>query len=216
MKTQTPRFTILCPPMERIILLASTLILPWVSLARADPVDPVPPGKLPGPSGLSGSESLSQQEREDVVRESLKIQRQLGGSLDQKYDLLQSIPNELKPTPKGQDLLVPADFRPTRQAPDHSAGWLPPRLQHAPHHPIPGHRSPGCPHCHHRVADDLLTQGQPIKLLRETACELDGAANRLERANLYDQADALRDLAQKLRLTARERQSSKSLSKKSP
>jgi hypothetical protein len=44
---------------------------------------------------------------------------------------------------------------------------------------------------------------EAIKALRQAAVELDGAANRLEGLELYQQADALRDQAQQLRLDAR-------------
>jgi hypothetical protein len=44
---------------------------------------------------------------------------------------------------------------------------------------------------------------EAIKALRQAAFELDGAANRLEGLELYQQADSLRDQAQQLRLDAR-------------
>jgi hypothetical protein len=44
---------------------------------------------------------------------------------------------------------------------------------------------------------------EAIKALRQAAVELDGAANRLEGLDLYQQADSLRDQAQQLRLDAR-------------
>jgi hypothetical protein len=44
---------------------------------------------------------------------------------------------------------------------------------------------------------------EAIKALRQAAVELDGAANRLEGLELYQQADSLRDQAQQLRLDAR-------------
>lgn len=42
-----------------------------------------------------------------------------------------------------------------------------------------------------------------IRALREAAAQLDGSANRLESLELYAQADALRQLAQQLRIDAR-------------
>jgi hypothetical protein len=48
--------------------------------------------------------------------------------------------------------------------------------------------------------DRLRTQ---INSLRETAAQLDGSANRLEALELYQQADALRNVAQRLRMEAR-------------
>jgi hypothetical protein len=48
--------------------------------------------------------------------------------------------------------------------------------------------------------DRLRTQ---INSLRETAAQLDGSANRLETLELYQQADALRNVAQRLRMEAR-------------
>ena len=48
--------------------------------------------------------------------------------------------------------------------------------------------------------DRLRTQ---INSLRETAAQLDGSANRLETLELYQQADVLRNVAQRLRMEAR-------------
>lgn len=47
-------------------------------------------------------------------------------------------------------------------------------------------------------------QRQAIDALRESAAELDATANRLERLELFRQADALRAQAQRLRLDARD------------
>lgn len=60
--------------------------------------------------------------------------------------------------------------------------WLPP-LHEAPLPPLPGAQA---------------------TVLRETAIQLDAAANRLEAFDLYEQADGLRAAAQRLRRTARE------------
>lgn len=46
-------------------------------------------------------------------------------------------------------------------------------------------------------------QRRPVDLLRDSAWHMDGVAQRLEIAELYDQADSVRQLAQQLRLTAR-------------
>jgi hypothetical protein len=43
----------------------------------------------------------------------------------------------------------------------------------------------------------------PLRVLRSTASHLDETANRLEEMELYEQADALREVAQKLRVDAR-------------
>jgi hypothetical protein len=52
------------------------------------------------------------------------------------------------------------------------------------------------------MPDDQRVRLQ-IGSLRETAAQLDGSANRLETLELYQQADALRNVAQRLRLEAR-------------
>jgi hypothetical protein len=44
----------------------------------------------------------------------------------------------------------------------------------------------------------------PVAVLRETAWQLDQSAHRLETLDLYDQADALRETANRLRRDARE------------
>jgi hypothetical protein len=49
-----------------------------------------------------------------------------------------------------------------------------------------------------------VRQQQAVEALRQAAMELDSAANRLERLELYRQADALREQAQRLRLDARD------------
>ena len=165
MRNQSLRFTITCPSMKRVLLLVCTSFLFVTPPAVAETT------KL---SGLPAGQVLSPQEQEQVIRESLKIQQQLGGPLEQKYNLLQSIPDR-------QHLLVPSDHAPAQSAPrDHPSA----------NHP--------------------KSRPSPVELLRETASGLDRAANRLEEANLYPQADALREMAQKLRLEARTRQASQS------
>ncbi len=89
---------------------------------------------------------------------------------------------------------------------------IPPRT--APGPAAPGHHDkPDSPGCRHFRPDFRLGRpgsGKTVELLRLTAGELDRAASRLEWENLYAQADALRELAQDLRLEARKRQNSKS------
>jgi hypothetical protein len=89
--------------------------------------------------------------------------------------------NLLQSIPDRQHLLVPSDHAPAQLAPGN--------------HPSVNHPN---------------SRSSPVELLRETASGLDRAANRLEESNLYPQADALREMAQKLRLEARTRQASKS------
>ena len=62
------------------------------------------------------------------------------------------------------------------------------------------------PHWRHSATPDPRQWRQrPVDLLRDSAWHLDGVAQRLEVAELYDQADDVRQLAQRLRLAARER-----------
>lgn len=82
---------------------------------------------------------------EDMAREILQLQQQLGGSVVEKRTDLQ--------------------------------GWRP---------------------------EPPSTHGDQVLLLRETAFQLDEAAHRLELQDLYEQADALRNVATRLRHDARE------------
>lgn len=54
------------------------------------------------------------------------------------------------------------------------------------------------------VASRSAQSGDPVLVLRESAWKLDAAAHRLESLDLYSQADAVRDLAEKLRQDARQ------------
>ena len=161
MRNQSLRFTITCLLMQRILLLTCALFLFLGAIGQAETT------KL---SESPAGQAVASQEQNEAARESLKIQKQLGGTLVDKYNLLQSIPDQ-------QHLLVPSDHAPAQLAPgDH------------PSVNYPNSRS------------------SAVELLRKTASGLDRAANRLEDSNLYSQADALREMAQKLRLEARTRQ----------
>jgi hypothetical protein len=91
---------------------------------------------------------------QDVAREVLRLQEELGGSITKDF------------------------------------GELPPQ---APSQPVPPQYHP------HRV------QGQrsPVATLREVVWQLEQSAHLLELLDLYDQADALRNTANRLRLDAR-------------
>jgi len=53
------------------------------------------------------------------------------------------------------------------------------------------------------AAKKFSPQEETVKSLRDAAWQLDQAAEKLERSDLYKQADSLRDLAQQFRLDAR-------------
>jgi hypothetical protein len=118
-----------------------------------------------------------------LPREIREVQRSLGGPAVDQFPSLQ---------PMAAQPLVPSAApaaRPTRDAPP---GVWPNWSSVAPARVTPAVAQ--------RPDDRTQTQ---VNSLRETAAQLDGSANRLESLDLYEQADALRNVAQRLRMEAR-------------
>lgn len=125
----------------------------------------------------------------DVAREVLRLQQQLGGSVVDARTRLKDIPSS-------SDRYVPTPRDP-----------VPPRMRHAPDTTLLT-----WPEEQAMVTDreSLVAQGprrqlphSKVGLLRETALLLDTRAHHLEELDLYEQADALREVAARLRRDAR-------------
>ncbi len=126
------------------------------------------------PSEKSGSAAIASDlepvPAEEIAREVLRIQQQMGGSVVENRAELQGW-----------------DYAP--RTPD---------SQEAPPWPASPPPSPS------RI--ELVDANRPINKvgeLREAAWQLDTTAHRLEKLDLYEQADALRDVASRLRQDAR-------------
>lgn len=132
----------------------------------------------------------------------LEVQRALGGPLTNQFPNLQpqadSTPwwkqfsGSLDASSAAQANPVPANPGSTNGSPQLWPSWwspAPPRLVLQATAEAPSPTSPR----------------PQVVALRNTAAELDATANRLEELELYDQSDALRDLAQRMRVEARRR-----------
>ena len=258
----SPPRSLLRPLLALLLPLLAPFLLLTAPLAQAEPADepantdPVPttnPARVNKPA--TDLETAPRQQERAVARAVLELQKQLGGPLAQKSDLLQPLPEDPRhPNPGGNPIPqrqwyeppgqgvprrpVAGRYPPERHAPhprgpySQPPGLYTPPTQPRPQLPIPPRvaprrpaSEPGRPPCHgplgldrhdagqrcdHHPGSCLPAKDKPVELLRETASGLDRSANRLEWANLYDEADAMRELAQALRLEARKRQKSSS------
>jgi hypothetical protein len=112
--------------------------------------------------------------RESVARELLEIRRRLGGSIVSDREVLQDIP-PLPSVDQAEITDLPAAVVPFVSS-------------------IPGSQGRA------KLMDPAVGT---VNLLRDAAWQLDQSAEKLERSELYKQADALRNLAQQFRLDAR-------------
>jgi len=105
---------------------------------------------------------------ENIAREILQLQQQLGGSIVRDREQLRGWPQPV------------------------AHEWPPASFQ------APSLQAPSPP-----FAPRMMTLRSKIVQLREAAMQLDTTAYRLENLDLYDQADALRDVASRFRRDAR-------------
>ena len=163
------RFAVHAGRMVRIIANAFVIQLIAVHSVSAEVIVDDEPRQLQRSSAVASD--IAPVSVEDVAREVLQLQQQMGGSVVEDRPQLQGWgPNSGPVTP--------------REAPARSAY---PPLGAA-------------------VSNRAAFPGHAIKVdeLREAAWQLDTTAHRLEKLDLYDQADALRSVASRLRRDARE------------
>ncbi len=126
------------------------------------------------------------------------IQESLGGSMLEQFDSLQGEGRVATPWWKRFDA-------PPAPAADPSPIWPDPAAENERAGAWPRGASSGAPRIVVPTTAEmpLSDPTAPVVALRHTAAELDDAANRLEELELYRQSDALRELAQGLRIDAR-------------
>lgn len=126
--------------------------------------------ETPQQDPLENAEVISDLSAEELAREILMLQKQMGGSI------VPTSPNAMPtPEPLGKALITDKTA---------SQGWpdQPPLYRAAP----------------------VARQLPKVEALRDAAFGLDNTAHRLEELDLYEQADALRNVATRLRHDARE------------
>ena len=139
---------------------------------------------------LEQSTELRDDSAEEMAREILQLQQQLGGSIvDERLRgeplQMRSLPEAYVPPPRQ---LAPPDVT-LLADPAFAAPWP----QHRANHPA-AHQSAG------RHSSPMHSR---VRQLRQVAWELDRAAHQLEELDLYEQADAIRAVATRLRRDAR-------------
>jgi hypothetical protein len=123
------------------------------------------------------------------------VQRSLGGSLLEQFDALQ--PAAKTPWWK--------QFRSTLEAPSVAPpAGVAPAVKNEPYGRWPRWSVDSAEPLVPATAESPAGTSETVAALRATAADLDAAANRLEHLELYQQSDALRELAQRMRVDARQ------------
>jgi hypothetical protein len=161
-----------------------------------------------GPLAASGDEPLTTTASPDGPADAtatdqasaaaLEVQRALGGPLTNQFPQLQRAPSGLPWWKQFSGSLEAAPPPPTM--PTAGSAW-------------PSWWTPARPHTSAGTVVAAIAEtpaatppgGVQIAALRRTAADLEVTANRLEEIELYQQADALREFAQRLRADARTR-----------
>ena len=137
---------------------------------------------------LESNPTVSDVEAEEVARQVLKLQEQLGGSIIGQSQMLSN--RDTQALPQGNTQALPLS------KPSTLSKWNRVAMPVAPKVPTKQPNS--------FVESGRLHSAQhEVAALRKAAWQLDTASHRLEQLDLYPQADALRRLAMRLRHDAR-------------
>ncbi|MGI9429690.1 MAG: hypothetical protein ACR2NM_13595 [Bythopirellula sp.] len=150
--------------------------------------EPRPAAIAPVPAQTAVASDRGEESAQEVARELLRLQQQLGGSVVDDRPQLENLPAEV-------DSYVPAgDFRHRHQLTPHDTTlltWPQEQALATDRSPVPALRGAN------------PAGGSKVSMLRETALLLDTKAHDLELLDLYEQADSLRAVATRLRSDAR-------------